>query len=366
MDREILHTLALTFAEGIGDITGRKIISYFGSAEAAFAEKPSRLSSIPGSSVLINAIKDSSLLKRAEKEIEFSRKAGIEITSWFQSDYPGRLKECPDAPLVLFRRGDCNLDQARVIAIVGTRKATHYGIKITEELISDLARLNVVIVSGLALGIDICAHKASMEKNLSTVAVLAHGLDRIYPGNHRAYAKQILEQRGVLVSDFPSGTNPDKENFPKRNRIIAGLSDAVIVIEARERGGALITADIANSYNREVMAFPGSVHDSSSAGCNNLIRKNQALLVTNAVDVVKALGWEDVKNELKPIQQKLFVQLSADEEVLVNIIKETDSADIDRICHQSGFNTGKIAALLLNLELSGVIKALPGKIYRLN
>lgn len=363
MDSELLHTLALTYAKGIGDITGRKLITHFGSAENLFREIRSPLPSSSVTPALKKALSDPQLFNLAERELSFASANGIEVSSVFDHSYPFRLKECADAPLVLFRKGAASLDGPRVIAVVGTRRSTEYGKELVEGLITDLAAYNTVVVSGLAFGIDIIAHRASLSCGLSTVAVVAHGLDRIYPGQHKKYVLEMLEQDGAIVSDFPSGTNPDKENFPKRNRIIAGLADAVIVAEARETGGALITADIANSYGREVFAFPGRVNDPASKGCLRLIRNNQAALITCGADLVKAMRWDEKRS--LPKQPSLFLSLTEDEDQLVTIIKTSETADIDTLSIATGWNTGKIAATLLNLELNGVIRSLPGKIYRL-
>jgi DNA processing protein len=217
----------------------------------------------------------------------------------------------------------------------------------------------------LAYGIDICAHKAAMENKLSTVCVLAHGLDKIYPAIHRSAAEKMLETGGWLT-DFTSKTIPDRENFPSRNRIVAGISDATIVVESKAGGGSLITADIANSYNRDVFAFPGKVGDECSVGCNNLIKQNKAALIQSAADVVYILGWEQKKNSKAPQQKKLFVELNPDEEIVVNVLKEKDSINIDDLCLVCKLPMSKVSSLLLTLEFSGIVRSLPGKMYRLN
>ncbi len=364
MNNELLLTLALMYAEGIGDITARKLIAHFGSCEQLFSEAKR-----PGSAHITPALRRSitcpSIISQAEDELNFCLKNDIEPLLITQPEYPYRLKECADAPLILFRKGNASLSTRRMISIVGTRRSTEYGKELVDELVSDLASYNVVIISGLAFGIDINAHKASLRCGLSTIAVVAHGLDRIYPGQHRSQVLEMLEHNGAMVSDFPSGTKPDKENFPKRNRIIAGLADAVVVVEAREKGGALITADIANSYSREVFAFPGKVSDIASAGCLKLIKNNQAALISGSQDLIKAMRWDESKKD-NAVQPSLFTELTQDEQLIVNLVKTVEMADIDFLSMKSGWNTGKVATTLLNLEFSGVLKALPGKVYKMN
>lgn len=350
---------------GIGDITAKKLITKAGSATALFKKESPVFERVRiGSTSLREKLRDSSLLRQAEKEIEFSLKNNIRILHYNLPAYPRRLKECADAPVLLFCKGPADLDSTRIISIVGTRKASHYGKELTETLVSGLKDCNALIISGLAYGIDIYAHKAALKNGIPTAGIVAHGLDEVYPAQHWKEANEMIQQGGALVSDFPSGTKLEKENFPKRNRIIAGLSDAVVVVEARETGGALITADIANSYSREVFAFPGRVNDMPSAGCNGLIKNNQAALICSADDLIKAMNWDDKKG-LKQAQIELFKVTDPDEQILVDIIQNEVSADIDSIVRKSGFNSGKTAMLLLNLELSGTVKSLPGKKYRL-
>lgn len=271
------------------------------------------------------------------------------------------MKNCNDAPILIYFKGNCDLNRQRIINIVGSRKATEYGKEFTRRFVEGICQYNPIIVSGLAYGIDIAAHKEALRNNLSTIGVLAHGLDKIYPGTHRSIAEKMLETGGLL-SEFPSETNADRENFPKRNRIVAGIADATIVIEAGESGGALITADIANSYNKDVFAVPGRVNDDYSIGCNNLIRDNKAQIITSAKDFVSFMLWEDkVKSNIKTIS--LFVELSKDEKFVFDIISAEKSIYIDDLIFKCGFSCSFVSKILLQLEFNSLIKQLPGKYY---
>jgi DNA processing protein len=334
--------------------------------QAVFEEKKSALEKIPGiGSINADSIINHTIFNRAEEEIVFIEKNLITPLFYLDNDYPKRLIHCEDSPVMLYFKGKANFNTEKIISIVGTRDATEYGKKICEKLISDLAIHHVTIVSGLAYGIDICAHKAALDNGLPTVCALAHGLDRIYPAVHKSIAEKMLWNGGWLT-DFTSNTNPDRENFPRRNRIVAGIADATIVIESKKNGGSLITADIANSYNRDVFAFPGRVDDVCSEGCNNIIKQNKAALIQSAADLVYILGWEQTKNINAPQQKKLFIELTNDEEILVNALKEKESITIDDLCFVSKLPMSKVSALLLTLEFSGIVKSFPGKAYRLN
>ena len=366
-DEKLKYQIALTLIPGIGDILGKNLVSYCGSPEAVFREKKSRLEKIPGiGSVLAQSIANSSVMQRAEEETAFINKHKISTYFFTEQDYPHRLKHCEDSPLLLYYKGNGNLNHERILAVVGTRHATDYGKKICEEIIERLAPLDVCIVSGLAYGIDICAHKSALKNNLSTIAVLAHGLDMIYPGTHRAAAKKMLDAGGLLT-EFMTGTKPDKENFPSRNRIVAGMCDAVLVIESAVKGGAMITANIANSYNRDVFTIPGRTDDEYSAGCNFLIKKNKAALVESAEDIAFDLGWENKEDgkKKKPSQLAIFNELKEDEKALVNLLQKNGKLPIDSICQRANMTMSKAAASLLTLEFQGIVRSLPGKIYQM-
>lgn len=361
------YKIAITLIPNIGDISGKKLIAFCGGVEEVFKESKKCLLKIPGIGLqIVNSIIDnrSAALKRADEELKFIDRENVKPMFFLDDDYPERLKHCIDGPLMLYSIGNCNLNKKKIVAVVGTRNATEYGKELTNNLVKDLAGLDVLIVSGLAYGIDSYAHKAALQNNLSTVGVLAHGLDRIYPLINKPIAEKMI-LNGGLVTDFISNTNPDRENFPKRNRIIAGLSDAVIIVEAARKGGALITADIANSYDRDVFAFPGKINDNYSKGCNYYIKTNRAALVESAKDIIYIMGWESGKESKNPIQKKLFVEFSEDEKVIVELLEKNGDSGIDFLCINSQMNSSKVATALLNLEFNGLVKSLPGKRYQL-
>ena len=366
MDDSLKYKIGITLIPSIGDVLAKRLVAYCGSAEGVFKEKKVLLEKIPGiGTINVKPIINHNVFERAEEEIKFIEKNSITPIFYLDDNYPKRLLHCEDGPVMLYFKGNTNLNAEKMISIVGTRDATEYGKKICEKLISDLAPFNVTIVSGLAYGIDICAHKAALENNLPTICTLAHGLDRIYPSTHSTVANKILENGGWLT-DFKSNTNPDAENFVKRNRIVAGMSDATIVVESKINGGSLITAELANGYNRDVFAFPGRADDICSLGCNAFIKQNKAALMQSSADLITALGWADTNNKSLPKQHKLFVELNEDEEKLVTIIKEKTSITIDDLCLQCKIPMSKVSAMLLTLEFSGVVKSLPGKMYRMN
>lgn len=362
----ILHQIALTLIPGIGDVLGKKLVAVCGSPEAVFTEKKKALLKTERvGDFIVNSILEhrDTALELAARELEFINRYKINALFYTDADYPKRLKECVDGPLLIFFKGKADLNHTRIVAVVGTRHASHYGKEICERLISGLKSLDVMVVSGLAYGIDTCAHKSALDQGLNTIAVLAHGLDRIYPPLNKSLAERMLHQGGLLT-DFPSGTNPDRENFPARNRIIAGLADATIVVEAGMKGGALITAEIANSYNRDVFSVPGNIGNYYSEGCNFLIKTNKAALLQSADDVNYIMGWGDV---VKPqvVQKKLMIELSPDQEKIVEVIQTNGEASFDRLCNETGISPALIANALLNLEFEGILKTLPGKMYKL-
>ena len=366
-EEKLKYQIALTLVPGIGAVLGKTLVSYCGSPEAVFREKKSRLEKIPGiGPVGAESIVNCDVMSRAEQEVEFIQKHKIATYFFTEDNYPHRLKHCDDSPLILYYKGNGNLNHERMLAVVGTRNATEYGKKICEEIIAHLASLGVCIVSGLAYGVDICAHKAALKNNLSTVAVLAHGLDKIYPGAHRSTAKKMLDAGGLLT-EFMTNTKPDRENFPSRNRIVAGMCDAVLVVESAIKGGALITANIADSYNRDVFCIPGRADDEYSAGCNYLIKSNKAALVESAEDIAYQLGWADKKNpeKKKPSQLAIFNELKDDEKMLVGLLQENGKLAIDSICLRSKMPLSKVSSSLLTLEFQGIVRSLPGKVYEI-
>jgi DNA processing protein len=364
-DELFIHRIALTLIDGIGDVLARQLVSYCGSVEAVFKEKKRILEKIPEigpkTATSISGFKN---FDRAEKELEFIRKHQIRMFFYLDEDYPARLKNCYDSPVMLYYKGTSSPDHSRMVAIVGTRNATEYGKNFTNKLVEALGEMKAIVVSGLAYGIDFAAHKACTNHGIETIGVLAHGLDRIYPQVHSNIARKMI-LNGGLITEHISGADPDRENFPKRNRIIAGLCDAVIVVEAAKKGGALITADIANSYNRDVFALPGRIDDTCSEGCNMLIKSNRAALLQTPEDIRYIMGWDDDTTKKIKNQRSLFIELKEEEKLLVNFIEEKQKAEIDSIVIHSGMQPSKVASLLLNLEFAGVIRCLPGKRYEL-
>ncbi len=361
---ESIYRIAVTMIPGIGDVLGKKLIGICGSAEGVFREPLKNLKKFPRvGEALASAVGDRNILLRAEKELAFVQKEDIRVLFFQDTAYPRRLRNCVDSPVLLYFKGRADLNMHKVLGVVGSRSATDYGKQMTAGFIEHLAEYNPLVVSGLAYGIDGHAHRRAVDAGLPTIGVLGHGLDRIYPYSHRALSVKMLEHGGLLT-DYPSGTLPDRENFPRRNRIIAGMCDAILVVEAALKGGALITADIANSYNRDVYAIPGRISDPLSAGCNQLIRMNKAALVQSADDLAFLAGWKEM-NTCMTRQKRLFIELTPDEEKIVQILTEKGRQGIDEISLQSEISMSKASAALLNLEFEGVVKSWPGKEYSL-
>ncbi|HYW94431.1 MAG TPA: DNA-processing protein DprA [Bacteroidales bacterium] len=369
MDEQLRYLIALSMVPSVGAITARKLISYSGSARDVFKLSREKLKRIPGiGDILSTRTGTPGLLEKADREIEFCHRHSISISAFYDEDFPARVKQCPDAPLVLFYRGFNILNATKVISIVGTRRATEYGTSQCQKLIRELSERHpgMVIVSGLAYGIDYQAHTAALKYGLKTAAVMGHGLHTVYPYEHKNLAFKIIEEQGCLVSDFTSGMQPEPNNFIKRNRIIAGLADATIVVESAMKGGALITADIAASYNRDVFAYPGRAGDELSAGCNQMIKMNKAALIEACRDVEYFLGWDSAGNASRPRQGLLFAELSEEEELVVGELKKSDKLNIDDLGIRLGWPVRKLSPLLLNLEFEGLITPLPGNFYKLN
>ncbi len=359
---ELFSRMALSLVENIGPKIAKSLIAHCGSAKNVFHEKRRSLQKIPDVG-LARALSLASFndFKKAEMELEYSEKNNIKVCSFTSEHYPERLKQCSDSPLILFSKGEVQVNPKRVVAVVGTRNASDYGRLVTTQLIRSMKETDVCVVSGLAYGTDINAHQECINEGISTVAVLAHGLDRIYPHVHKKIAIQMLENGGWVTEHF-SETIPDRENFPKRNRIIAGLSDAVIVVEAAKKGGALITAEIANSYNRDVFAVPGDLNKQLSEGCNMLIKIHKAALLQSVEDLIYIMGWDKQKNP-KPVQSSLMPELSNDEQLVYTALTDFGKLGVDAISDKTGMIHGKLAAVLLNMELRGVIRMQPGKTY---
>lgn len=359
----LIYYLALQKADGVGAINAKKLLVHFGDAISVFKEKSTTLSKIEGvGQRIIKGLKDKSLFKQAENEINFISNNHVDYRVITEANYPDKLKHCADAPIVLFAKGNINLKNRKIISIVGTRNITGYGKEVLEKLIKNLVPFNPVIISGLAYGTDIFAHRLAVKHNLQTIGILAHGLDRLYPAIHQKTAHQ-MEINGGLLTEFWSKTNPDKENFVKRNRIIAGLSEATIVIESALKGGSLITADMANSYNRDVFAIPGKLSDKYSKGCNNLIKTNRAALLSSVKDLTYLLNW-DMETKPKPVQKQLFVKLNSEEAPIFNFLQAQGKQQLDQIALHCKIPINKTVTILFNLELKGLVKPLPGKLYQ--
>lgn len=361
----LLYQIALTLVPGIGDILGKKLVLNAGSAEAVFKEPSRALRKIHRQAdMLLDGLKSKEVLLRAEREIGFINRHGITPLFFTDAGYPKMLRNCFDSPVMIYYRGNAPLNDRRAVAIVGTRKATDYGKGVCRKLVEGLKEADVTVVSGLAYGIDSCAHRSALDNSLPTIGVLGHGLDRIYPPVHRSLAERMLSGGGLLT-DFMSGTEPDRENFPRRNRIIAGLCDAVIVVEAAARGGALITADIANSYNRDVFAIPGRLGDPFSEGTNFLIMSNKAGLIQSSDDVAVCMGWKKKKTGETAVQRKIFIELTPEEQRIVELLGKSESMGIDEIMIAAGLPMSRTSSALLNLEFEGVVRCLPGKVYQM-
>lgn len=359
----MLHKIALSLIPGIGNVLARNLLAYIGDVEGIFKEKKQTLMKIPGiGEVLADSILTNEVFHKAEQEISFIDKNNIKATFYLDKEFPSRLKSMHDAPIMLYSKGSIDFDRKKIISIVGTRKMTNYGRSLCERLIQELSERehDVIIVSGLAYGVDICAHKAALKYNLPTIGVVAHGLDTIYPSSHSQTAQQMLEN-GAILTEYTSKTQLSPKLFVKRNRIIAGLSAATLVIESASEGGSLLTAQMASDYGREVLAFPGRVGDKYSEGCNFLIKEKKATLIEQVTDLEAILHWE--KKEVA-IQQKLFTNLTSDEQMIADVLK-LGNLFIDEICIQTQMPSHKVLSLLLNMEFAGHVKSLPGKIFQL-
>jgi DNA processing protein len=361
---ELRYMLALQRVPNLGDTSAKKLLQLVGSAEGIFKEKKMNLLKIDGIGALkIKGLSDKGILDQADEEICFLEDNSISYCYFKDKQYPERLKHCMDGPILYFQKGNIDIEQKKIISIVGTRKVTSYGIQFCEKLIEELAPVNPIIVSGFAYGVDIVAHKAAIKNNLQTIACLAHGFEQIYPKVHKKYVNKV-EQNGGFISEFWSIDAFDRTNFLKRNRIIAGMSEATVVIESAEKGGSLVTADIANSYNREVFAAPGRAFDSQSQGCNDLIKSQQARLLTCAADIIYMLGWKLDDSKKPNPQTQLFEELNPEETKIFEFLKDNGKELLDIIALECSMPTHKTATILLNLELKGIVRPLPGKLFQ--
>lgn len=366
---EQVYSIALTLCPGIGHIGAKRLIDAAGSAVEVFRNRKSLPQLLPGiSPAIATALDCPAAFLRAEQEMRFVEKNHIICLTLNDEAYPSRLRECEDAPLVLFFKGNTDFNRLRVINMVGTRRATAYGMQFCNDFLHDMAALcpDLLVVSGLAYGIDIHAHRAALANQLSTVAVLAHGLDRIYPYVHRKTAVDMLENGGLLT-EFLTETNPDRYNFVSRNRIVAGMCDATIVVESGNKGGSLITAELTEGYHRDCFAVPGRVSDAASIGCNQLIRDSKAALIQSAEDFVRAMGWMPAAQSEKPeaVQRDLFPELTEEESNVVGILSRQGDLHINTLVVEANLPVNRMTALLFELEMKGVVKALVGGVYRL-
>lgn len=363
MESRKLYEIALTLIQGVGDVVGKKLVAYCGGAEAVFCETKKALTKIPNiTESIVDNIMSPNVLKRAEEEIKFVEKNEITPLFYLDSQYPKRLQHCHDSPMLLYYKGKADLNAPKVVGVVGTRNISDYGKYVTENVIEELSADNVLIVSGLAYGVDAAAHRAALKYDLATVGVLGHGMQTVYPTENRKLSQKMLEKGGVLT-EFISGTKPDRENFPQRNRIVAGMVDCLLVVESALKGGAMITAEIANSYDREVFAVPGRVGDIYSEGCNHLIKINKANLLTNAADIRYIMRW-DVDTKVVAKQMRMFRDFSEDEKKIMDVFGDNRTVHLDDIIVGSELPPSKIASVLLSLEFDGILTALPGKRYQ--
>ncbi|NJB71546.1 DNA processing protein [Saonia flava] len=360
---ELIAALRLQNIPNIGDVTAKKLISHCGSPIAVFDDKPQNLLKING--IGTNTLKglfDAEHMEAAENEYQYIQDNEVSYNYFMDADYPDYLKHCIDGPILVFSKGNIDLANRKIISVVGTRNITSYGTAFCERLIEDLAPLNPIIVSGFAYGVDICIQRAAIKYNLQTIGCLAHGLNQIYPKVHSKYVPQV-HKNGGFMTEFWSNTNPERENFLKRNRIIAGMTEATIVVESAEKGGSLVTADIANSYDREVFAVPGRAGDKYSTGCNNLIKQQKAHVLTSAADLIYLLNWDVENMENTTIQKQLFVELNEEEGIIYDLLQKKGKQMLDAIALECKIPVYKASSTLLNMEMKGVIRPLPGKLF---
>ncbi len=357
------YQIALTLLKGIGPKKAKLLLSKLDSIESVFNDSYSKISSLTG--IGINLLKQMDRKEALAKSVtyqDYFNKNGIQTHFYLEKNYPRRLKQCADAPLLLFSKGNMDFNSSKLVSVVGTRNASEYGKSICEELINGFIGKDIVVISGMAYGIDICVHQLCVKNNIQTIGVLGHGLDRIYPSIHKGAANKMM-LNGGLLTEFLPGTNPDRENFPMRNRIVAGMSDATIVVESKDSGGSLITAELANDYSRDVFAYPGNVGQIYSKGCNALIAKQKAHLITNSADFLKLMHWEEESKKI--VQTQLFIDLTPEEKSIINLFSADSELNIDVISMKSNLPISKTNVLLFNLELSGILKSLPGKMYKM-
>jgi len=357
------YQIALTLLKGIGPKKAKLLLSKLDSIESIFNDSYSKISGLTGMGInLLKQMDRKDALAKSISYQDYFTKNGIQTHFYTEKNYPRRLKQCADAPLLLFSKGNMDFNASKLVSVVGTRNASEYGKSICEELINGFVGKDIVVISGMAYGIDICVDQLCVKHHIPTIGVLGHGLDRIYPSIHKGTANKMM-LNGGLLTEFLPGTNPDRENFPMRNRIVAGMSDATIVVESKDSGGSLITAELANDYSRDVFAYPGNVGQIYSKGCNALIAKQKAHLITNSADFLELMHWEEESKTT--VQTQLFIDLTPEELSIINLFKTESELNIDVISMKSNLPISKTNVLMFNLELSGIVKSLPGKMYRM-
>lgn len=360
---EFIAVLRLQNIPNIGDVTAKKLITHCGSPVAVFEDKARHLLKIDGiGTYTLKGLLDTEHLEAAQAEYSYIKSKGVQHSYFLHTDYPHYLKHCIDSPVILFKKGNIELDGRKIISVVGTRNITNYGMAFCERFIEDIAPLNPVIVSGFAYGVDIAIQKAAVKHGLQTIGCLAHGLNQIYPKVHAKYVADV-EKNGGFFTEFWSTSNPDRENFLKRNRIIAGMSEATVVVESAEKGGSLVTADIANSYSRDVFAVPGRAVDKFSLGCNNLIKQQKAQMLTSAADLVYLLGWDIEEKKTPTVQKQLFIEMDETEKSIYGFLQKQGKQLLDSIALECHLPVFKVSSTLLNMEMKGVVRPLPGKLF---
>jgi len=363
--QDILAAIALKHTPKIGDITAKKLVAYCGGLSQVYEMKASAFADIPNMpKSVINSLTEKKYHSIAEKELKFIEKNKIQVTTFWDKNYPYRLRECEDGPILLFYKGNIDFNAKRILSVVGTRNITSYGKDFIEHFIEDLINSNVLVISGMAYGVDIATHRACVHHGISTVGVMAHGLHMIYPSTHQATSIE-MEETGGIVTELSTEDGMKREYFPKRNRIIAGLCDALVVVETAARGGSLITAAQANAYNREVFAVPGNIHDSYSKGCNFLIKSNRAMLLENAHDLLQEMNWSKTFTDKNSTQLVLFSDLSQAEQCLIAAFDTKAPLHIDQVIARTKMSHNELVILLLEMELKGLIQSMPGNMMRL-
>lgn len=368
-EQTYIDLLALRYIPGIGPVLAKTLIAYIGETGKIFSTKKSHLQKIPGigEKTIDNLLKHATEVReKAEAQWEDLEKKNIRVLHYLEDKYPKRLKQCTDGPLLLFYKGKTDFNHPKTLAVVGTRRMTDYGRKMIHKLVEDLQAFDIQFISGLAFGVDACVHQECVKKEIQNLAVLGHGLHTLYPPEHRKLAEKIQEN-GAILSEYTTDDDFNKENFPERNRLIAGMADATIVIETGLKGGSIITAHLAAGYHRDVMALPGRAGDPLSEGCNALIKENLAAMIENATDVIKLMGWQNESpTKAKVIQRQLFVELEPEEKTIMDVLYQRETLSIDDLSSASQLSIGETAVNVLQLELKGLVTQLPGSMVKLS